>query len=106
MTDAGSARKKQSESSTRPIMVLLDLLGRKQSLRILWELRNSELTFRKLQKACGDISPSVLNQRLSELRELNIVEHEKAVGYRLSRQGRTLLKCLSPLNDWAKRWRR
>jgi DNA-binding HxlR family transcriptional regulator len=97
--------KTQGASSNRPIMVLLDLLGRKQTLRILWELRDSELTFRKLQEACGDISPSVLNQRLSELRESNIVEHEKSIGYKLSAQGKSLIRCFAPLNAWAKNWR-
>ena len=103
MTDSDG--KNQGASSNRPIMVLLDLLGRKQTLRILWELRDSELTFRRLQEACGDISPSVLNQRLSELRESNIVQHEKSIGYKLSVQGKSLIRCFAPLNTWAKNWR-
>src|SRR6202035_4396571 len=54
----------------RPVMALLDLLGRRWALRILWELRDgSALTFRQLQARCGDISSSVLNDRLRELRE-------------------------------------
>jgi DNA-binding HxlR family transcriptional regulator len=35
--------------SGRPIMVLLDLLGRRWSLRILWELRDNALTARALR---------------------------------------------------------
>jgi DNA-binding HxlR family transcriptional regulator len=33
-------------------MVLLDVLGRRRALRILWELRADPLTFRALQEAC------------------------------------------------------
>lgn len=86
-------------------MVLLDALGRRWSLRILWELREAVLSFRELRAACDDISPSVLNQRLGELRELQLVEHEDA-GYRLTREGAQLGELLLPLDTWARRWAR
>ena len=47
-------------------MALLDLLGRRWALRILWELRDETLTFRELRGACDTMSPTVLNQRLAE----------------------------------------
>ncbi|MDH5672959.1 MAG: helix-turn-helix transcriptional regulator [Myxococcales bacterium] len=87
----------------RPIMELLDLLGRRWTLRVLWELRGESLTFRGLQSACDEISPSVLNARLSELREAGLVEAMEA-GYRLSPMGRQLGELLLPLDAWAKRW--
>jgi DNA-binding HxlR family transcriptional regulator len=87
---------------TRPIDSLLDLLGRRWALRVVWELRGEPLTFRQLQEACGGISPSVLNSRLWELREAGIVEE----GFTLSREGRKLLDTLAPLEPWAKRWAR
>ena len=62
-------------------MVLLDLLGRRWALRILWELRDGPLTFRALQAACGNLSPSVLNDRLRELREAGILELREPEGY-------------------------
>ena len=52
----------------RPIMALMDLLGRRWTLRVIWELRDGRLTFRALQEACGGLSPTVLNQRVRELR--------------------------------------
>lgn len=52
----------------RPIMALLDLLGRRWALRILWELREGPLRFRTLQASCDTISPSVLSLRLTELK--------------------------------------
>ena len=91
--------------SGRPIMALLDLLGRRWALRILWELRGGPLTFAELQARCDAMSPSVLNQRINELRETRIVEHQRG-GYRLSAEGMSLLESLAPLREWAKRWAR
>ena len=88
--------------SGRPIMVLLDLLGRRWTLRILWELREGALTFRELQARCDQMSPSVLNTRIRELREADIVEGERGAGYRLTRHGKELLRALTPLHDWAR----
>ena len=88
-------------------MALLDLLGRRWSLRVLWELRDgSTPSFRELQARCGDISSSVLNDRLRELREAGIVDSERSGGYRLSREGLALIEALAPIDAWAKRWAR
>ena len=92
--------------SGRPIMAVLDLLGRRWALRVLWELRVGSVTFRALQARCDAMSPSVLNQRLRELREAGIAELDPDGGYRLTAAGRTLLAALAPLTDWAKRWAR
>ena len=55
-------------------MALLDLLGRRWSLRILWELREQSLTSRALRAACDEASPTVLQARLTELREAGFIE--------------------------------
>src|SRR5690349_19834991 len=70
----------------RPIMVALDLLGRRSTLRILWELRAQRLTFRALQEAC-ETNSSLLNTRLAELRSLGLVAHDEG-GYGLTDEGR------------------
>ena len=91
----------------RPVMALLDLLGRRWALRVLWELRDGEaLTFRELQSKCGGVSSSVLNDRLRELRDAAIVTTDRAAGYQLTNQGRELLEALAPVDAWAKRWAR
>lgn len=88
----------------RPIMALLDLLGRRWALRVLWELRDDPLpTFRALQESCGHISSSVLSSRVAELTDAGLVEHT-GEGYRLTRQGRSLLVQLGGLDAWAKQW--
>jgi DNA-binding HxlR family transcriptional regulator len=84
-------------------MVALDLLGRRSTLRILWELRADALTFRRLQEA-SETNSSLLNTRLAELRELGLVAHDGS-GYALSAEGRRLLAALTPLTEWARRWK-
>ncbi len=87
----------------RPVMALLDLLGRRWALRVVWELRAEPLSFREVQARCGGISSSVLNDRLTELRAAGIVEAGED-GYRLTREGRELLALYPPLEAWAERW--
>jgi DNA-binding HxlR family transcriptional regulator len=87
----------------RPIMVLLDLLGRRWVLRIMWELREFPFGFRELQSLCDQMSPSVLSQRLDELSQAGIVQISDGC-YELTSEGRVLLETLSPLNSWAVRW--
>jgi hypothetical protein len=73
------------------------------ALGIVWELRENPLTFRALQQACGGLSPSVLNQRLGELRATLLVEL-KPEGYALTALGGELLTQLMPLTGWAEKW--
>jgi len=87
-------------------MTALELLGRRWTLRVLWELRDEALTFRALRARCDAMSPSVLNQRLAELRESGLVEIDPDGGYRLGVAGRDLLRALAPLQAWATRWAR
>ncbi len=94
-----------SSNTGRPIMAALDLLGRRWALRILWELnQNGASSFRDLQKLCGDISPTVLNTRLSELRETGIIAQRDKEGYVITEEGIALGKIILMLNAWAERW--
>jgi DNA-binding HxlR family transcriptional regulator len=83
-------------------MVVLDVLGRRGALRILWELRGDPLSFRALQQAC-ESNPGSLNTRLKELRGLGIVDHDDG-GYRLTEKGRGLTIPLEALHVWADHW--
>jgi len=84
-------------------MALLDLIGRRWSLRVIWELRERRLPFRALRDACGGVSPSVLNLRLKELRESHIVDMDSE-GYGLTPIGQQLREALHPLIEWSNRW--
>jgi DNA-binding HxlR family transcriptional regulator len=103
---ASPAKKRAARGSRtgRPIMALLDLLGRRWSLRILWELRGESLTSRALRTACDEASPTVLQARLAELREAGLVELVSASGYRLTGMGRELFETFMPLQRFAERW--
>jgi DNA-binding HxlR family transcriptional regulator len=85
-------------------MVVLDLLGRRWTLRILWELKDGPLSFRALQDRCEEMSSSVLNKRLAELRDAGIIDLQAEGGYCLTTEGRSLCAAIADLNSWAKRW--
>jgi DNA-binding HxlR family transcriptional regulator len=87
-----------------PIMALFDILGRRWSMGVLWTLcKDGPCTFRSLRSRCDDISPTVLNTRLKELREAGLVEHDSD-GYRGTELGHELYGMLRPLGAWSKRW--
>jgi DNA-binding HxlR family transcriptional regulator len=83
---------------------LLDLLGRRWTLRIVWELRDGPLNSRALRTACDDASPTVMQARLSELRAAGLVELLAGDGYRLTPLGRELMESFLPLHHFAERW--
>jgi len=87
----------------RPIMVLLDLLGRRWTLRIVWELRDQARRFRDLQDSIG-ASPTIINTRLAELRDARLVELDPDSGYRLTALGTELLQLMLPLHVWSEKW--
>ena len=101
---AATKRGVRGSNSGRPIMALLDLLGRRWTLRIVWELRGEPLTSRALRAACDDASPTVLQARLTDLREAALVELVAESGYRLTALGRELFDQFMPLNRFAERW--
>ncbi|MFM8412521.1 MAG: winged helix-turn-helix transcriptional regulator [Alphaproteobacteria bacterium] len=89
-----------------PILDLLDLLGRRWALRILWELSTGPLRFTEIQDRCDAMSPSVLNQRLAELVAANVVLVNGDRRYGLTVEGSDLVSGLKPLDAWARRWAR
>lgn len=89
--------------STRPIVVLLDLLGQRWTLRLLWELRDGALSFRALRDRADAVSPSVLNDRLKALRAHGFVAAGDD-GYALTPRGRELATLVGALNGQANAW--
>jgi DNA-binding HxlR family transcriptional regulator len=93
----------RGSTTGRPIMVLLDLLGRRWTLRIVWELREEPKRFRELQDLIG-ASPTIINTRLAELREAKLVLLDEEAGYRLTTLGEELLRLFLPLHVWSEKW--
>jgi DNA-binding HxlR family transcriptional regulator len=85
-------------------MAALDLLGRRWSLRVLWELRSGPLGARELRDRCDGMSPSVLYARLGELTDAGLVAQEADQRYVLTGIGQRLGTALKPLDQWAQRW--
>ena len=93
----------RGSQSGQPIMVLFDLIGRRWSMGVLWNLSDQNRTFRALQERCGSASPSVLNTRLKELRAAGLI-YKASDGYALTEDGRALFDRLEPLGEWAADW--
>jgi DNA-binding HxlR family transcriptional regulator len=96
-------RRVRGSRTGRPIMALLDLLGRRWTLRLIWDLREQPRRFRELQESIG-ASPTIINTRLAELREAGLVELDPEAGYRLTLLGRELLRLFLPLHAWSEKW--
>jgi DNA-binding HxlR family transcriptional regulator len=95
--------KVRGSTTGRPIMVLLDILGQRWTLRILWELGEARVNFRVLRLKCDDVSPTILNKRLKQLRALDLVDLD-AGGYGLTAHGKALAGQLVGLDVWASEW--
>jgi DNA-binding HxlR family transcriptional regulator len=87
-------------------MAALDLLGRRWALRVLWELRHGPLGARTLRDRCDGMSPSVLYERLSELRAAGLLAQADDQRYELTDVGRALGAAIEPLDQWSRRWAR
>jgi len=94
----------RGSTTGRPIMQLLELLGRRWVLRILWELREGPLSSRALRAACDDVSPSVLQARLDDLRATGLVTLQAGTGYAMTERARSLTPLLLQLQQWAEGW--
>jgi DNA-binding HxlR family transcriptional regulator len=94
----------RGSTTGRPIMVALDLLGRRWALRVLWELRDGPVGPRELRERCDRMSSSVLYERLRELTAAGLVARTADDRYELTRHGRSLGTAIEPLDAWARRW--
>jgi DNA-binding HxlR family transcriptional regulator len=88
------------------MLALLDLLGRRWALRILWELRAEAASFQALHQRCDLMSTSVLSQRLSELRDARLIAKDQDGCYTLTDDGTRLLSRLDGIEEWTQQWAR
>ena len=84
----------------QPMPAALELLGRRWTLRLVWELRRDTLAFSELRERTG-ISPSVLSARLDELDDAGVVTRGRRTALLPERRGRELARLLYELNRWA-----
>lgn len=93
----------RGSTTGRPIMAAMDLLGRRWTLRLIWELRDGPVGARALLARCEGLSSSVLYQRLGELTASGLIA-SNGDGYRLTSLGAGLGRALAPLDAWARDW--
>lgn len=86
-----------------PIMAVFDLIGRTWAIGVVWQLQNGPCTFRELQERCELISPTILNSRIKDLREADVVERTLE-GYQLTSRGKELIEIIKPLGNWSRKW--
>ena len=99
--------RREAELETKhAVNAALELFQRKWLLRVVWELHLGPKTFRALQEACDDLSPTVVNARIGDLREAGLAELVPGEGYRLTALGAELVDAFGPLMKWGVRWRR
>jgi len=87
-------------------MALIELLGRRWALRILWELRDQRHSFRALRDACDGVSPDRAQRATEDLRESGLVDLVDSEGFGLTGLGRELGRHFLPLLVWSERWAR
>ncbi len=104
MTTPRPGRPVRGSITERPLMAALDLLGRRWTLRVIWELRDGALGFRPLQARCDGMSSSVLRQRLTELIDGRLVAQLPDSRYELTPLGQQAYRALRPLIRWADQW--
>jgi DNA-binding HxlR family transcriptional regulator len=94
----------RGSESGRPLMAALDLLGRRWSLRVLWELRSGPQGARALLARCEPMSSSVLYERLRELTAAGLVRRDDRGTYALTPLGTSLGAAIEPLDAWSRTW--
>lgn len=94
-----------------PICGLIDLLGRKWTLHLVWTIREEgSVRFNELKRRAEGISPRVLSDRLDQLAEQGLVDridHDTEpphVEYRLTAKGEGLDEVFAAYLDWAEAW--
>jgi DNA-binding HxlR family transcriptional regulator len=96
----------RGSTTGRPLMAALDLLGRRWTLRVLWELRDGPVGPRAVLGRCDGLSSSVLYRRLRELEEAGLTARQEEGSYALTSLGRDLSAAIAPLDQWSRKWAR
>ncbi len=103
MSSSQPGKKVRGSSTGSPLNALFDLLGQRWVLGILWYLGDGASTFRELRSRCGGVSPSVLNSRIKDLHNAEIVT-KSLEGYVLTERGKELRSFIVPLANWSAAW--
>ena len=89
--------------SDEPLLVLVELLGRRFGWSLIWALRHGAQPFTTLVQVTG-AGENTASQRLRELRNAGLVEIDEGGHYRLTGHGRRALDPIESLATFAEGW--
>lgn len=104
-----SGRKKVLNACLEPCAIEkgMRLIGGKWKASILWHLQDQPVRFNDLARMLGGASKKMVDQRLKELEQSDMVvrqvesERPLAVSYQLTEFGRSALVILEQLKNWS-----
>ncbi|SUD49071.1 Uncharacterized HTH-type transcriptional regulator ytcD [Nocardia otitidiscaviarum] len=94
----------RADAADLPLLAVMDLVGQRWVLRVLWELEPGPLGFLELRRRMGNCSSSMLSVRLQRLQSAGAVVKQTDRSYELTPAGRELATALEPLWAWSRRW--
>ena len=89
---------------------VVDIIGRKWNLIIIWHLRTCTLRFSEIQKRMCGINSKTITKHLRDLEQNNIVtrtvyaEVPPRVEYALTNQGKGILPIIDAMLIWGDTW--
>ncbi|MDW5562953.1 MAG: winged helix-turn-helix transcriptional regulator [Methanomassiliicoccus sp.] len=88
-------------------VVLVEVLGNRWNMRILWILREGPLRFTELKKRMGDVNSKTITEHLRVLERYHVIDRAvfaevpPRVEYSLTEHGRAFLPVFKVIYDWA-----
>ncbi|ANJ66567.1 transcriptional regulator [Halothiobacillus diazotrophicus] len=109
ITVQDSGRKTVINTCTEPCPIErgMRVIGGKWKGSILWHLQEGPVRFNDLARQLGGASKKMVNQRLKEMEDIGLIERKVlstrpiAVAYGITDFGRSTLRVLEQLKDWA-----
>ena len=83
------------------------ILGGKWTASILWHLRDEPVRFNDLARMIGGASKKMISERLRHLESHGLINREvldtapPGVAYRITKHGKSALRCLDELRQWS-----
>ena len=111
LTFTKQVNKKNSVIHSYSIDSIINTIGRKRNLLVLYQLKeHKKLRNKDIAKKLGGISPSTLSSILHQLIKEGLISRKVfgeipplSVEYSLTKNGMSFLKALDPLLNWVKR---
>ncbi|RDI54036.1 winged helix-turn-helix transcriptional regulator [Nocardia mexicana] len=85
-----------------PTYAVMDLLGQRWMLRVLWELEPGPLGFLELRRRMDNCSSSMLSLRLQHLQAAGLATKRPDKAHELTPAGRELAEALHPIWEWSR----